>query len=735
MVFLIGAFHFRVVSDSIISYPFKQPRIKNAVVYGEIKSVELPQTKKLSFTLSVDSLKNENAKAVINFNMICNLKDLNKRKFDEILNDLSIGNKIQISGSIFKPRNRRNPGEFDYEEYLNRNNISALLSFGKKDSLVLTEYSPDFSNYIFDARLEINRIFKELNNEVSSAFLKGILLADRGEIDFETRERFVNAGVVHILAVSGLHVGFIVLIFIVISSRFNIYIRSGITIIGLILFLLITNHPASVFRATIMGVTLIITFLANRKFNSYNALAIAAFIILVIDPSELFNPGFQLSFSAVLSIVAIYPILSRAIYKLKINSNLINKVLLFCAVSLAAQIGTLPFTILYFNKLSVVALFANLLVIPLVAVIVSTGIVTLIVYAISEWAASVYAAANDFFIFLLHSIVDFAGSSTISHISVFQFSLLDAVIFYFVLIIGFILYEKMRSIKAKIIFFVLIILNFIILIQVDNSQLLPDGKLSIMAIDIGQGDATLIKFPNNQTALVDAGNATQSFDNGEMIIYPLFNRLGIDSIDYGFITHVDADHYRGFLSLFKKGIIKKIFKPSLETDLEKDVRLDSLIRSIQIPLEYYHNNLFEFGSVKFYVLNDSIETKKLNLSTNDNSGIFKIIFGKTSFLLTGDAGFKTEEYLIDRFDSFLESDVLKIGHHGSKHSTSVEFLEVVDPEYGLISAGVINKFNHPTTEVLERLKSKNIKIQRTDLSGAVIYISDGKNIEIIDWRD
>jgi competence protein ComEC len=204
--------------------------------------------------------------------------------------------------------------------------------------------------------------------------LKGILLADRGEIDFSTREKFVNAGVVHILAVSGLHVGFIVLIFIVISSRFNLYIRSAITIIGLLAFLMITNSPASVFRASLMGITLIITFMLNRKFNSYNALAIAALIILIIDPMELFNPGFQLSFSAVLSIVAIYPIFSNGIYKFGIKNKLIKWTLLFCSVSLAAQIGTLPFTILYFNKLSIIALFANLIVIPLVAVIVSTGI-------------------------------------------------------------------------------------------------------------------------------------------------------------------------------------------------------------------------------------------------------------------------------------------------------------------------------------------------------------------------
>ncbi len=735
LVFIIGALHLKLDADSVVSYPFKQARVKNVNVFGEVVTVKLPQSKKIAFTLSVDSIKNETGSSSIKFNLLCNLKDLSNRKQNDFLEKLKVGNRIKISGNIFKPRNRRNPGEFDYEDYLNRIGTSATLSFGKKDSLTLLEDSPNFGNIIFNARLEIDEIFKELNNADASAFLKGILLADRGEIDFETREKFVNAGVVHILAVSGLHVGFIVLIFIIITSRFNIYIRSGITIIGLLMFLLITNSPASVFRATVMGITLIITFLANRKFNSYNALAIAALIILVIDPSEMFNPGFQLSFSAVLSIVAIYPILSRGIYRLKIKQNWLNKLLLFCSVSLAAQIGTLPFTILYFNKLSIIALFANLIVIPLVALIVSTGIVTLIFYPISVWVADAYAAVNDYLISALHQFVDWTGSSSFSHLSIYQFSVIDALIFYVIVIAGFVLYKKLETVKSKIIFVILIILNFAVLIQIDNRDLLPEGKLSIVAIDIGQGDATLIKFPNNQTALIDAGNATQSFDNGEMIIYPLLSRFGIDSIDYAFITHVDADHYRGFLSLFKKGIIKKLYKPVLEPDLKKDFRLDSLIRAAEIPLSYYHNNILEFNNVKFYVLNDSVASKKLNLSTNDNSGIFKIVFGETSFLLTGDAGVKIEKHLVEKYKTFLRSDLLKVGHHGSKHSTSVEFLETVNPEYGLISAGVINKFNHPTPEVLERLRSKNIKIQRTDLSGAVIYQSDGSSIEIIDWRN
>ncbi len=125
--------------------------------------------------------------------------------------------------------------------------------------------------------------------------------------------------------------------------------------------------------------------------------------------------------------------------------------------------------------------------------------------------------------------------------------------------------------------FLVIGLNLFFFLELDNKQLLPDGKFSVVVMDIGQGDGILLKFPNGKIALVDAGNASLEFDNGERVIAPLLRRLSIEEIDYGFISHVDSDHYKGFLSLIKNGWIKEIYKPSIDSSLNKDLRLEKII--------------------------------------------------------------------------------------------------------------------------------------------------------------
>jgi len=252
---------------------------------------------------------------------------------------------------------------------------------------------------------------------------------------------------------------------------------------------------------------------------------------------------------------------------------------------------------------------------------------------------------------------------------------------------------------------------------------------------IGQGDGILLKFPNGKTALIDAGNATFSFDNGERVIAPLLQRLSIKQIDYGFITHVDSDHYKGFLSLIKNGWIKEIYKPRLDTSLQKDVRLEKIILESKTPMHYYSKSKIDFGNLRLYILNDTTNSDYNNLDMNNRSGIFKVVHGNNSFLFTGDAEYATERILIKNYGIFLDSDLLKIGHHGSKSSSSLKFIDYVSPKIGLISAGLNNKFGHPAKLILDRYNKRGVLLYRTDIEGAVILQSDGESIKKIDWRN
>jgi len=254
-----------------------------------------------------------------------------------------------------------------------------------------------------------------------------------------------------------------------------------------------------------------------------------------------------------------------------------------------------------------------------------------------------------------------------------------------------------------------------------------------MMIDVGQGDSFLIKFPNGKTALIDAGEANPYFDNGEKVIIPLLDYLGINKIDYGFISHLDLDHYGGFVSLIYNNRIKEIYRP-LPDSSSKSQRLEKFLLANEIKTFAYSRTSFNIGNVRLYFLSDPSDIAFKKLSGNDKSGVIKIAYGKTSFLFVGDCEHPEEYYLATRFGKALDSDVLKVAHHGSSTGSSEAFVNLVTPKISLISSGIKNKFNHPAESVLNSLRKTDSKIYRTDLSGAVLLQSDGEKIEHSNWN-
>ncbi|HEY6435471.1 MAG TPA: DNA internalization-related competence protein ComEC/Rec2, partial [Ignavibacteriaceae bacterium] len=620
------------------------------------------------------------------------------------------------------------------DAYLKSKEIIGILNVSDLSSITITNSETNqFANVIHQVRIAIDNQIKKYNSAETAALLRGLLLADRGEINYETKMQFINAGVVHVLAVSGLHVGYIIMIFLFLFGRFNIYLRSILTILGLICFMFITGVPPSVLRATVMATVLILAFLTNRSTNLINSISIAALLILIINPNEIYNPGFQLSFAAVLAIGIILPYLNTLIDGWNIQNKFLRGVILFCAVSLSAQIGTLPFTLLYFSKFSVIALFANLIVIPAIGIIIASAISTLLVSVFLPFVAVYFASANDIFSAGIISLIKYSGELSFSYISINDYSIADLIIFYSML--TFLLYflPRFNSMKSKMILMILIFINSFIYSSIDDTNLLPDNYLSVLMIDVGQGDSFLIKFPNGKTALVDAGNTTSLFDNGERIILPLLNYLEIKKIDYGIVSHVDSDHYSGFVSLILNGIIGEIIKPELDTTLSKDIKFEKFIEKSGVPIKYFKEQKFEVGNTMLYFLYDKNIKSLSGKSTNDRSGFFKLVYGETSFLFTGDAEKRIEKFYGNKYKKFLDSDVLKVGHHGSKTSSSEAFLEYVTPSLSLISAGFKNKFGHPSDEVIERLQTVGSSVFRSDLQKAILLRSDGGEIKLINW--
>ncbi len=707
----------------------------NVILSGVVNNIELIRENEIVFQLKADKFSYNDRIIKDKIVLLCRLRG-SEEKREKFYNEIKPGYYLHIKGTYRKGNDKRNPGDFDYNAYLHSEGIVGIVTINELGDIRILKTTPNlFENLIFQSRKYIDKQLQLLYDKNTAALLRGLLLADRSEIDYNIKTQFINSGVIHVLAVSGLHVGFIAAIFFILFGRFNIYFRSVATIIGLLAFMFLTGIPPSVFRATVMGVVIIVAFLTNRSTNIFNSLAIAALIILVINPGEVYSPGFQLSFSAVLAIGTIFPLINNFVSGIRFRSKFLKYLSLFIGVSFAAQLGTLPFTLIYFGKISVIALFTNLLVIPAIGLIIALAVTTLIFNLFAGGIAVYYALTNMLISSFLLDIIRFTGDLSFSHIKLPQYSTFDAIIFYIFLLVMIFSVKRFKSKKAVIILSLLIVINILLFSSIDDRSLLPDNELTIMAIDVGQGDAILIKFPNEQTALIDAGSATYYFDNGERVILPLLDYLGIDKIDYGFISHIDLDHYGGFVSLIHNGKIKQLFKPEIDSTLKKDVRFEKFIRENNIKLTYYDHQSFSVGNTKLYILNDKKEADVYNLSSNNNSGVIKIIYGNSSFLFTGDAEVKAEKIMINDYQKFLDVDVLKAGHHGSKTSSSEEFIKFTSPRYAIISAGIQNKFGHPDPEIINRLKLNKVKVYRTDKSGAIMLRSDGEDIERMNWKN
>jgi len=733
LFFIVGSFIASQNVNKINSPLSKYYKEKNSKLYAEVLDVELERSFEIVFTVRIDSIFLDSKRFLLNDKLICKFRGDSLQRND-LYRAINSGNKIFLTGTYQKGRERRNPGEFDYNKYLNSKGITGIFVSYETDSISIIDNAKNyFASSLFVLRKLIDEIIVDLHNEETTDLLRGLILADRSGIDVETKNAFVNSGVIHILAVSGLNVGYVILIFIIVFGRFNIYTRSILTIIGLVIFMLITGTTPPVVRATIMGIIIILTFLSNRSTNIFNSISIAAIIILLYSPNQIYDPGFQLSFGAVLSTAIIYPYIKSWVEKLNLKWKWLEKIILFMGVSFSAQIGTIPFTLVYFAKLSIVSIVANLFVIPISGIITAVAFISIFLGAISYSIASSFAYANNLLTFIMMEFIRYTGTLDFSFLWIRNYSMYDSIIFYFVL--GFFLFaiHQIQHLSIKIVVVVISFAMILFYSSLDDEKILKDGKLNVMMIDVGQGDSFLIKFPNGKTALIDAGEANPYFDNGEKVIIPLLDYLGISKIDFGFISHLDLDHYGGFVSLIYNNRIKEIYRP-LPDSGSKSLRLEKFLKVNKINPSTYSKTSINVGNTKIYFLNDPYDFAYKTFSSNDKSGVLKIVYGKTSFLFVGDCEHPAEYYLATRFGKVLDSDVLKVGHHGSQTGSSKGFLNLVSPEISLVSVGIKNKFNHPAESVLNSLREIDSKIYRTDFLGAVLLQSDGESIEKINWK-
>jgi competence protein ComEC len=663
-----------------------------------------------------------------------------KDNFDSsIISLIQYQKNVKIKGSLASIQTARNPGEFDLKNYLTLNGIVARFY---PDTVQPSDIAPEprhnfQSLFVYPVRASISEKIDRLIGGEEAKFLKGLVIGERSEIPLDVKTAFINAGVMHILAVSGLHVAIVVLMLLIILQVLRIPEKPRIIITSLLLvyYIMLTGGAASVARSVIMAIVFLSAKLFEQKSDMYNTLAVSAMILLLIDSKQLLQPGFQLSYVAVFSLIYLYPKISsmaKFFPKSAQENKIVKAIVASFAVSVAAGLGTLPFTSAYFGKISIISFLANLVIVPLSNVILVLGMLAVGLAYCSTWIASVYGELTSVLTWLLLRLVELFGNAPLAYIDS-HFSLVASIIFY--ACVGIIIHLGRREYRGRLVIASLLILNLWLFGMIGFA---PDEKLRVTFLDVGQGDAIFLEFPDGKKMLIDAGPKTITLDAGTRFILPYFKFKGIKSLDAIVITHPDADHLGGIPAILRELPVGQIFEG-------QSISLSSLYKEYESLLDSISGkrvkaatgmSMNEEQNMRILTLHppNPVGDSTKRQSLNNQSVVLKMIYGKTSILLTGDAETVSEELLMCRYDGFLKSDILKVAHHGSKSGTSGEFLRVVHPHTAVISVGAKNKFRHPSPEVLNRLDSMRCGRFRTDESGAIIFESDGEQWTRVEWK-
>lgn len=625
------------------------------------------------FLCSIDNYKIEEDK--MKLELVCKEKLVGSYYFknDEykfFKEKVNIGNSVIVKGKLVSPKNNTVPYLFNYKKYLYNKRVYYTL---KIDSIkILNENSNPF------IKLK-NRVIKHVNSYKDSSYLYAFILGKAELISDEVLTSYRENGISHLFALSGLHVSIFssILLFILKKLRFKEILNYVLIFIFLLLFSFITGFSPSILRATLLFFLLSINKVFYLNIRTLDILYLVFIILVIINPFIIYNLSFILSFTA-----AFFLIFSSDLLKGK------NYFVSLFKVSLLSYFASLPLSIYYFGYTNLLGTILNLVFVPLVSFVVFP--LTLITFIISKFYLILNITTN-----LLESL-----SLLFNKFKIIIYFPRINLIFVFIYLSIFMLYIKF---KKKICLYLIIVLLIFFKIRpyIDNNTY-------IYYLDVGQGDSILVVTPHlNKTILIDTGGIVSFNENYKSNIVknktiPFFRRIGINKVDYLFLTHGDYDHAGEANVLLSNFCVKKVFinKGNIN-NIEKKI------------------NNKEVLTLKNFVI-DNIKVNSLNNNVfnneNDDSTILLFNIYDYKFLFMGDASIKTEEYLLNNY-ILPNVDILKVGHHGSYTSTSTDFINVIKPKYSVISVGENNMYKHPNKSVLDILD--NTKLFRTDVDGTI----------------
>lgn len=620
---------------------------------------------------------------------------------------VKIGDLLHVTATFEKPSIARNRGAFDYSKYLYSQNIYGTLKIKNIDDIY---YKNNLgTNYIYKIQKSIENILGRCFPQDELGIILGMTIGDTSYITEETNLAFKTDGISHLLAVSGSNVNYIILFSKFIFDKIlGKNLSNYVVIFFIIIFMLVSGASASVVRAAIMGIVIVLADILAKKSNVYASICISALIILIYNPLTIFDTGFILSFGGTLGIVLLYEKIKNTLQeKLKVKNKILIYIVDTLSVTLSSQIILLPMMVYYFNSISLVSILVNLLVAPISGILTILGFLVYILGLVSIKLAQNLSYSTFALIRLIINIANIFSRFKYASILVATPKLIWIIGYYLCI------YKIFYKFKNKILDYILYSLIVVsILIEV-----VPANYLSINFVDVGQGDSTYIETKNNKTILIDGGGSENSdYDVGEKVLLPYVLDRGKKKIDLIIISHFHEDHMEGLLTIMKNLKVDKIvighanenttlYKEFVSITKEKNITVEKVAAGDSIKID----------DVEFEVLYPNREQNNQQ-NENNNSLVLKLKYHDMSMLFTGDIEKEAEE----KINSNVEANILKVAHHGSKTSSTDVFIGKVKPQIALIGVGENNKFGHPNEEVLKRLEENSDIIFRTDICGEII---------------
>lgn len=692
----------------------------------------------------------------------------NEKNFD-------IGDKVSVCGIKKEMKTARNYGNFDEKKYLHSEGVA--INIYLKSFKILKKNDDSIRKYLYSLKEELCKKIdliagagesdresvgdRELDGEGESGVLKAILFGEKENLDSETNELFKDAGISHILVVSGLHISAIgMIIFKILRKRLSIYSSSVISGTIMVMFGYLAGQGISTNRAVIMYVISLIAKIYGRKYDMVSSLSVAAIILLYNNPYYIFNVSFILSFLCILSIGVIYKIWIDYIYMFfRPKSKIICKIISGFVASISVSAMSAPVIAYAYFEVPLISIILNIIVIPLMSVILFLGLSAVITSFISLYFGMLFIKIDVYILWFLRLLSNVSIKFPFSRILVGRPEWYQIVIYYLVLFCFTLLamiicrFKKVIigkiSFKRKIRICLLVLVFLVSLFGVIGIKRNVNGVISI---DVGQGECILVSY-EDKNILIDCGSSDIK-NVAKYRVISLLNALGIDRLDAIYVTHTDSDHINGIIDIIDSDKIEvsKVYMGVVVGNYESRNEFIAEIKERNIPLEYLEYGAVRYdGDIKCEVLDTGIyedvdigiyqefdmgiyevsgtsvhkasDIGRYDNAMNINNESMTIICSIADFdlFVGGDISIGEEQVLVEKYKERLgEIEVYICSHHGSNTSNSEEIISAIKPQKTIISCGVNNSYGHPHEETIKRLKASCSKILRTDELGAII---------------